>query len=211
MKDRYILRSHPHIPGRYRRPFTNSFWRNLFVSGGLGKSEVSFETSATSSTSEKSPTQPPKIWLPQTQQKQGFWCKESNSSPPKKVWNPKTIYTPGNWHIPSGEKEKSIFKSALFGGGWYALVTRGNFSIFVQLPKPKCEDCATNRFFVHPTCGPDARGTFNYGWKPICTMHQPSPNEATWNFWCNDQCSATGTFGGCRCDQWVDKDVNETT
>ncbi len=31
-----FLRSHPHNPGRYPWPLTNSFWRKLFLSGGLG-------------------------------------------------------------------------------------------------------------------------------------------------------------------------------
>ena len=32
------LRYHLHSPGRYPGPFTNSFWRNFFLCGGLGKS-----------------------------------------------------------------------------------------------------------------------------------------------------------------------------
>lgn len=37
------LRSHPHTPGRDPWPFTNSFWRNLVLSGGLGKSGAFFQ------------------------------------------------------------------------------------------------------------------------------------------------------------------------
>ena len=37
----FFLRSHPHgPPGRYPGHFNNSFWRNFFLGGGLGKSGV---------------------------------------------------------------------------------------------------------------------------------------------------------------------------
>ncbi len=36
-----LLRSHPHIPGRYPGNFTNSLWRNFFLCGGVEKFWVS--------------------------------------------------------------------------------------------------------------------------------------------------------------------------